>query len=213
MSSMNYEKAGKRQGLKLDARSIAQIGVLSGIAFLLMMFEFPLWFAPAFYQLDFSELPVLIGAFAMGPAAGALIELIKVLLYMLIHGSSTAGVGDLANFLIGSSMVIPSAIIYQHHKSRRYAIVGLITGTLALIVVGSLINAYVLLPVYAAAFHMPMNALISMGSAVNPSIQGLTTFILLAVAPFNLFKGVTVSCLTMLLYKKVSPILHNRIGK
>ncbi|OCN02532.1 hypothetical protein A7X67_15205 [Clostridium sp. W14A] len=210
---MNYEKAGKRQGLKLDARSIAQIGVLSGIAFLLMMFEFPLWFAPAFYQLDFSELPVLIGAFAMGPAAGALIELIKVLLYMLIHGSSTAGVGDLANFLIGSSMVIPSAIIYQHHKSRRYAIVGLITGTLALIVVGSLINAYVLLPVYAAAFHMPMNALISMGSAVNPSIQGLTTFILLAVAPFNLFKGVTVSCLTMLLYKKVSPILHNRIGK
>ncbi|WP_411676740.1 ECF transporter S component [Caproicibacter sp.] len=213
MNSMDYEKAGKRQGLKLDARSIAQIGVLSGIAFVLMMFEFPLWFAPAFYRLDFSELPVLIGAFAMGPAAGVLIELIKVLLYMLIHGSSTAGVGDLANFLIGSSMVIPSAVIYQHHKSRRYAIVGLITGTLALIVVGSLMNAYVLLPVYAAAFHMPMNALISMGSAVNPSIQGLTTFIMLAVAPFNLFKGVTVSCLTMLLYKKVSPILHNRIGK
>ncbi|QNK42491.1 ECF transporter S component [Caproicibacter fermentans] len=210
---MDYEKAGKRQGLKLDARSIAQIGVLSGIAFVLMMFEFPLWFAPAFYQLDFSEIPVLIGAFAMGPAAGVLIELIKVLLYMLIHGSSTAGVGDLANFLFGSSMVIPSAVIYQHHKSRRYAIVGLITGTLALIVVSSLINAYVLLPVYAAAFHMPMNALISMGSAVNPSIQGLTTFIMLAVAPFNLFKGVTVSCLTMLLYKKVSPILHNRIGK
>ncbi|WP_228725077.1 ECF transporter S component [Caproicibacter fermentans] len=213
MNSMDYEKAGKRQGLKLDARSIAQIGVLSGIAFVLMMFEFPLWFAPAFYQLDFSEIPVLIGAFAMGPAAGVLIELIKVLLYMLIHGSSTAGVGDLANFLFGSSMVIPSAVIYQHHKSRRYAIVGLITGTLALIVVSSLINAYVLLPVYAAAFHMPMNALISMGSAVNPSIQGLTTFIMLAVAPFNLFKGVTVSCLTMLLYKKVSPILHNRIGK
>lgn len=209
----NYEKAGKRQGLKFDARTIAQIGVLSGIAFLLMMFEFPLWFAPAFYRLDFSELPVLIGGFAMGPIAGILIELVKVTLYMLIHGSSTAGVGDLANFLIGSSMVIPSAILYKSHKTRRNAVVGLVMGTFTMIIIGSLMNAYVLLPVYAAAYHMPMNALISMGSVVNSSITNLQTFILLAVAPFNLFKGVAVSCLTMLLYKRVSPILHHTMGK
>lgn len=208
---MNLVKTtDKKQGLKLDAKGIAQIGVLSGIAFLLMMFEFPLWFAPAFYQLDFSELPVLIGGFAMGPVAGVLIELIKVLLYMLIHGSSTAGVGDLANFLIGCSMVIPSALIYKRHKSKRNAILGLAVGTLALILVGSLINAYVLLPVYAVAFHMPMETLIQMGSSVNHSIDSVASFVMLAVAPFNLFKGVTVSCLTMLLYKRVSPILHNK---
>ncbi|QAT49645.1 ECF transporter S component [Caproiciproducens sp. NJN-50] len=209
----NYEKAGKRQRLKFDARNIAQIGVLSGIAFLLMMFEFPLWFAPAFYRLDFSELPVLIGGFALGPVAGIMIELVKVILYLVIHGSSTAGVGDLANFLIGCSLVVPSAILYKYHKSRRNAVIGLVLGTLVMILVGSLVNAYVLLPVYAVAYHMPMSALISMGSVVNPSIKNLQTFILLAVAPFNLFKGVTVSCLTMLLYKRVSPILHHTMGK
>lgn len=209
----NYEKVSKRQGLKLDARNIAQIGVLSGIAFLLKMFEFPLWFAPVFYRLDFSELTVLIGGFALGPVAGILIELIKELLYLIIHGSTTAGIGELASFVINCSMVISSAVIYKQHKIRRTAIIGLVIGTLALIFVGSLMNAYVLLPLYAAAYHMPMSALISMGSVINPSITNLQTFILLAVAPFNLFKGVTVSCLTMLLYKRVSPILHHNIGK
>lgn len=201
----------KQEGFRLDARTIAQIGVLSGIAFVLMMFEFPLWFAPGFYKLDFSELPVLIGGFAMGPAAGMLIELVKVTLYFFIHGSSTAGVGDVANFLVGSAMVIPSALIYKRHKSRRTALIGLMAGTAALIFAGSLMNAYVLLPVYAAAYHMPMSALIDMGAAVNPAITNLGTFVLLAVAPFNLFKGVAVSCLTMLLYKRVSPILHGRL--
>jgi riboflavin transporter FmnP len=209
----NYEKIGKRQGLKLDARNIAQIGVLSGIAFLLKMFEFPLWFAPAFYRLDFSELTVLIGGFALGPVAGILIELIKELLYMIIHGSATAGIGELASFVINCSMVISSSVIYKQHKTRRTAVIGLVAGTLALIFVGSLMNAYVLLPLYAAVYHMPMNALISMGSVVNPSITNLQTFIMLAVAPFNLFKGVTVSCLTMLLYKRVSPILHHTTGR
>ena len=205
---MINESAKKQVKFRLDARTMAQIGVLSGVAFLLMMFEFPLWFAPGFYQLDFSELPVLIGGFAMGPMAGVLIELIKVLLYILIHGSTTAGVGDLANFLIGSAMVVPAALIYQRHKSRRTALAGLAAGTAALVLAGSLMNAYVLLPVYAAAYHMPMTALIDMGSAVNPAIKSLGTFVMLAVAPFNLFKGVAVSCLTMLLYKRVSPILH-----
>ena len=209
----NYEKVSKRQVLKLDARSIAQIGVLSGIAFLLKMFEFPLWFAPAFYRLDFSELTVLIGGFALGPIAGILIELIKELLYLIIHGSTTAGIGELASFVINCSLVISSAVIYKQHKTRRTAIIGLAIGTLALILVGSLMNTYVLLPLYAAAYHMPMSALISMGSVINPSITSLQTFVLLAVAPFNLFKGVTVSCLTMLLYKRVSPILHHTIGK
>ena len=194
-----------------EIRNVAQIGVLGGIAFILMTIEFPLWFAPGFYRLDISELPVLIGSFAMGPLAGVLIEMVKVLLYFFIHGSSTAGVGDLANFIFGCSLVIPSSILYQRHKSRKTALIGLGIGTLTMTVASALLNAYLLLPVYSVAFHMPMDALIRMGTAVNPAINGLWAFILLAVVPFNLFKGILISCLTMLLYKSVSPILHNRI--
>ena len=196
-------------------REVAQIGILSGIAFVLMAAEFPLWFAPGFYRLDLSELPVLIGGFAMGPLAGVMIELIKVLLYFFLHGSSTAGIGDFANFLIGCSLVVPAALIYRFRKTktRKHAIWGLSIGTVAMTAVGSLMNAFLLLPLYAAVFHMPMDALIAMGTKVNPSITDLTTFVLFAVAPFNLFKGVLVSCLTVLIYKKVSPILHGTFRK
>ncbi len=194
----------------LGVREVTQVGILAGIAFVLMAAEFPLWFAPGFYKLDLSELPVLIGGFAMGPLAGVMIEMVKVLLYFFLHGSSTAGVGDFANFLIGCSLVLPAAVIYRFRKkkTRKHAIVGLVVGTLAMTAVGSLMNAFLLLPLYASVFHMPMGALIAMGTQVNPAITDLNTFVLFAVAPFNLFKGVLVSCLTILIYKKVSPILH-----
>lgn len=202
----------KKQAASLfDIRNIAQIGVLSGIAFILMTIEFPLWFAPGFYRLDLSELPVLVGSFAMGPLAGVMIELIKVLLYFFIHGSSTAGIGDLANFIFGCSLVVPAAVFYKRQKTRKNALIGMAVGTVLLAVVAGIINAYVLLPLYATVFHMPMNALIQMGTKVNSSITGLTSFILLAVVPFNLFKGVVVSILTLLLYKRVSPILHGKL--
>lgn len=206
-----YEMTKKKTNMKTDVRVLAQIGVLSCLAFILMMLEFPLWFAPGFYQLDFSELPVLIGAFAMGPLAGVTIELIKVTLYFFLHGSSTMGVGDLANFVIGCAFVIPAAVMYKHHKSRKNALIGMSIGTLAMVLVSSVVNAFVLLPLYVTAFHIPMSTMIEMGSTVNPSITGLRTFILLAVVPFNVVKGIVISLLTMLLYKKVSPLLHNRI--
>lgn len=201
----------KRTASLFEVRNIAQIGVLGGIAFVLMTIEFPLWFAPGFYRLDLSELPVLVGGFAMGPLAGVMIELIKVLLYFFIHGSSTAGIGDLANFLCGCCLVVPAALLYRHRKSRKNAMIGMAVGTVLLAAAGGVINAYVLLPLYASAFHMPMAALVQMGTKVNPSITGLASFILLAVVPFNLFKGAVVSGLTLLLYKKVSPILHGKI--
>lgn len=195
----------------LDIRNIAQIGMLGGIAFVLMALEIPLWFAPGFYKLDFSEIPVLIGGFVMGPAAAALVELVKVLLYYFIHGSSTAGVGDFANLLIGCSLVLPAAFFYKYSKTKKFAAIGLACGTLAMTLVGSLLNAYLLLPLYAAVFHMPMSALIAAGTAVNPNITDLSGFIFLAVVPFNLLKGAAVSILTMLLYKRISPLLHGML--
>ena len=192
---------------KLSIRSIAFIGMLSAIATILMFIEFPLPFAPSFYQMDLSELPVLIGAFAFGPAAGILIELVKVLLHLVIKGTQTAGIGDLANFVIGCSFVVPAGLIYHFHKTKRDAVAGMATGTLVMVAVGSLMNAFVLLPVYAKAFGMPIASLVAMGSAVNANVKDLFGFVMLCVAPFNLLKGAVVSILTFFLYKRISGII------
>ena len=100
-------------GSRSKVRTMAQVGMLSAIAVVLMLFEIPLPFAPAFYEIDFSEVPVLVGCFAMGPAAGVAIEFLKILLNFAINGTATAGVGEIANFLIGCSLVVPAALIYK----------------------------------------------------------------------------------------------------
>ena len=195
----------KRQ--KLNTRMIAQIGMLGAIAVVLMLFEIPLPFAPSFYEIDFSEVPVLIGCFSMGPMAGVLIELIKIVLNLCINGTMTAGVGEAANFVIGCALVLPAAFIYKRKKTKKGAIIGLVTGTLFMTISGCFINAYVMLPTYAKAFGMPIEALVEMGSAVNANITDLLTFVMFAVVPFNLLKGVLVSMIVLLIYKKISPIL------
>ena len=174
-----------------------------------MVFEFPIPFlAPSFYQLDFSELPALIAAFAMGPVAGVAVEVVKVLLKLLIKGTSTAFVGDLANLVIGCSMVIPASLIYQFRRTRKTAVVSLTVGTAVMTVFGSMFNAVYLLPTFAVMFQWPLDQIIEMGAAVNPGIHSLTTFVMLAVAPVNLLKGTAVSVLTLLIYKKISVVLR-----
>lgn len=196
----------------ISAREIAFIGMFGAIAAVLMYFEFPLPFAPSFYKLDFSEVPVLIGTFAMGPIAGLFIELIKILLHFVIKGTSTAGVGELANFIIGAALIVPAGIIYKTKKTRTRAIIGMAVGTITMTIVGSAINALVLLPTYAAAFGMPLDAIVAMGTAINASVTSVATFALLCVAPFNLLKGVLVSAITFLLYKRISGLIHG-VGK
>lgn len=193
-----------------SVRGLVEIGMLSALAFVLMLFSFPLPFAPSFYKLDFSELPVVIGAFAIHPFAGVMIELIKMLFNLLIDGSATAGVGEIANFFIGCCFILPASVIYHRKKSKRNAIFGLCTGTILMTIVGCFLNAYVLLPAYSVAFHMEIEKLIAMGAAVNPSIDNLFTFVLLAVAPFNLLKGALVSIITILIYKRISIILKGK---
>ena len=192
---------------KLTTKAITQIGMLGAIAVVLMLFEIPLPFAPSFYEIDFSEVPVLVGCFAMGPLAGVLIELIKIVLNLLINGSITAGVGEIANFIIGCSFIVPAGIIYQRMKSKHGAIVGMVTGTLFMTILGCFVNAYILLPAYAKAFEWPIEALVEMGTAVNGNINSLFTFVMFAVVPFNLLKGVLVSIIVLCIYKKISPIL------
>ncbi len=193
---------------KTALKTITKIAIISAVATVLMLFEVPLWFAPEFYKIDLSEVAVLIGAFALGPIAGACIELIKVLLNFLLNGTITGGIGELANFIIGCAFILPASAIYRSNKKLSSAIWGMVAGTIVLCLVGSAMNYFVLLPVYASVFGMPVEALVAMGSAINPRITNLSSFVMLAVLPFNLIKGVVSSIITALLYKRVSPILH-----
>lgn len=195
-----------RRDSKMGVRALVQIGMLAAVATILMLFEIPLPFAPSFYEIDLSEVPVLVGCFVMGPLAGAIIEFIKILLNFVLNGTITAGVGEVANFLIGCAFCVPAGIIYKKVRSRKGAIIGMIVGTITMTVLGCFLNAFVLLPTYAKAFQMPIDALIGMGTAVNANITDMLTFVVFAVAPFNLLKGILDSAIVFLIYKKISPI-------
>lgn len=193
---------------KSKVRILAQIAMLGAIATVLMLFEFPIPFiAPPFYEMDFSEVPVLVGAFAMGPAAGIAIEAIKILLNFVINGTITAGVGELANFIFGCAFLLPAALIYRSNKTRKNAIIGMAVGTVVMTVAACIINALVLLPAYGAAFGMPVDAFVQMGTSINKAIDSLFTFAVLAVGPFNLIKGIAVSMVVLLIYKRIRVIL------
>ena len=187
------------------ARRVSIIGICSAIAVVLHILDFPLLFlAPEFYKLDFSEVPVLLGGFFLGPSAAVAIEGIKILLKLLFKGTSTAFVGDFANFFVGCCFVLPATVWYHTHKNKHGAIVGLVIGTLVMTVIGTAFNAVYLLPKFAQLYGIPMEVLISMGTAVHSGVSGVFSFVALCVAPLNLVKGAAVSLLTMLLYKRVA---------
>lgn len=192
-----------------NTRTMVKISILSGIAFFLMFFEFPLaWLAPPFLKLDISDLPALIGAFSMGPMAGVVIELVKNLLNLLIEGTTTAAVGELANFVVGSAFVYTAGAVYIKDKTFKNAIIGLGLGTIVMTIVISIANYYIMFPFYAKLFGMPMDELVKMGTMINGKIVDMKTMVIYAIVPFNLLKGVFLSALTILIYKRVSPILH-----
>ena len=187
------------------ARRVSIIGICAAIATVLHVLDFPLLFlAPEFYKLDFSELPVLLCGFYLGPSATVACEGVKILLKLLVKGTSTAYVGDFANFVVGCSFVLPATFVYHAHKSKHSAIIGLILGTVSMTVLGTAFNALYLLPKFSQLFNLPLDAIIAMGAKINGSIHNVTTFVILCVAPLNLVKGISVSVLTMLLYKRVA---------
>ena len=178
------------------------MAMLSAISVILMYFDFPIPFlAPGFYKLDFSEIPVLIGSFMLGPCAGVIIEAVKVILHFCMKGTTTAFVGD---FVLGCMYVVPASIIYHTKKTRKMAIISLAAGGAILVVAGMLLNAWYLLPKYSELYGMPMDVLIAMGTKVNASIKDVFSFVALAVAPFNIIKALIDGTLTVILYKYLS---------
>lgn len=189
-------------------KNLVLMAVFSALAGVLMSLEFPLPFiAPPFYQIDLSEIPVLIGSFIMGPVAGVIIEAVKILLKLLIKQSSTAYVGDLANFIIGCCLVVPASIIYQKYKTKKGAFTGMLVGTAVMAVAGAIINYFVLIPFYVKAYGLPLDTIIAMGAEINSFISNKWTFVLICVAPFNLVKGVIDSLITALVYKRISTLI------
>ena len=194
-TAMLLERLWLKPEKQSPARRSAYVGIFAAIAAVLMYLEFPLPFAPAFYEIDFSEIPVLICSFSLGPVAGVVCEFLKVLLKLFLKGTSTAFVGDLANFVVGCSLILPASAVYFANKTKKGAVIGMVVGTVCITVVGSL-------------FNQPLDGIIGMGTKINPAITSVNTLVLFAVAPFNLLKGVADSIVTFLIYKHIERLLR-----
>lgn len=186
-------------------KNLVLMAMFSALAAVLMLREFPIPFiAPNFYEIDLSEIPILVGSFIMGPVSGVIMEAIKIILKLLIKGTSTAYVGDFANFCIGVCLVVPASIIYQKHKTKKNAFIGMLAGTLFMAVAGVVLNYFVMIPFYVKAFGMPLEAIIGAGAKIQPLVTNKLSFTIVCVAPFNIVKGIIVSLVTALIYKHIS---------
>ena len=188
-----------------NTKNLVLMAVFAALAAVLMLFEFPLPFiAPSFYEIDLSEIPILIGSFIMGPVSGVIMEAIKIILKLCIKGTTT---GENANFCIGIYFVVPASIIYQKKKKKKGAITGMLLGTVIMAVAGVVLNYFVMIPFYVKAFGMPLDKIIEAGKAINPLISNKLNFTIVCVAPFNLVKGVIDGFVTFLVYKKISTFI------
>ena len=189
---------------RFSVATMTRIAILAAAASILFLIEIPI---VAFYKLDLSNIPVLLGAFSMGPVPGVIILALKSAIGLL-H-SSSAGVGELADFVMGAALIIPASVIYHRNKSRKNAIIGMAIGTVCMVVVGVLMNKWVMLPFYMGAFHMDMDGIIKAAGVAG--VDSEWKLLLLVTGPFNLLKGVVLSIVTALIYKPLSPILHGKM--
>ena len=189
-------------------RVLTGTAMLGAVAAVLMYLEFPIPIMPAFVKLDVSELPALIASFAYGPVSGILVCLIKNLIKL--PSTSTAAVGELFNFVMGALFVGVAGLIYKRNKTRKGAIVGALLGALVMAVVSVPYNYFIVYPAYVVMYHLPLDAIIGMYQAINPSVDGLLTCLITFNFPFTLFKGLLDAALCFLIYKPLSGVLHGR---
>ena len=189
-------------------RVLTGTAMLGAVAAVLMYLEFPIPIMPAFVKLDVSELPALIASFAYGPVSGILVCLIKNLIKL--PSTSTAAVGELFNFVMGALFVGVAGLIYKRNKTRKGAIVGALLGALVMAVVSVPYNYFIVYPAYVVMYHLPLDAIIGMYQAINPTVNGLLACLLVFNLPFTFVKGALDAVLCFLVYKPLSPILHGR---
>lgn len=198
---MNQILSRPAQNTKI--RMMTMIAMLSAVSFVLSFLEFPVPLSPSFARMDLSDFPALIGAFAFGPVAGAAIELIKNVLGLF--STSTGGVGELANFLMGGSYVFTAGMIYRCCKTRKGAWIACIISSFVMGAVAAATNYFILLPLFSQ--FMPLDQVIASFGTFIPFIRTKLDVVLYNAFPFNLLKGLVIGLLTMLVYKKLSPVL------
>ena len=189
------------------ANKITYTAVFAAIATVLMYFEFPLPFMPPFLKVDLSGAVVLIGAFIFG--IGPAITMIGIKDLIHLTQSQTGGSGELADFLMLSTLVIVAVLIYRAHKTRKMAAVGCVVGSVAMACMGMLTNYFLIIPFYSAV-GMPIDQILALCATINPSINGMGAYLLVGVLPFNLIKGAILTVITMLAYKKLSTFIKSR---
>lgn len=197
----------RRKSSIQNVRMLTMTAVLSAIAFVLAFFEFPVPLSPTFARMDLSDLPALIGAFAYGPVSGILIEFVKNALQLLT--SSTGGIGELANFIMGSSFVVTAGLIYKFHKTKKTAMLACLIASIVMGVGAAIVNYFILLPVFEV--FMPLDQLIASFGEFIPFIKTKLDVVLFNAFPFNLLKGIGISIVTMPLYKRLTPTLKGRL--
>lgn len=204
-TQMTNKRAGARMDSKLDVRKMTVTAMLSAIAFVLMFLDTAVPIMPSFIKLDLSELPALIATFALGPVCGVIVCLIKNLLHLLI--TTTGGVGELSNFILGAAFVLPAGLIYQHKKTKKNAIIGAIVGALAMAIISFPSNLFIVYPVYYN--FMPKDVIIAAYQALVPfaNIDSIAKCLLLFNVPFTFVKGLISAIITILIYQPLRPLL------
>ena len=185
-------------------RRMVMTAILSALSSVLMFFSFNVPFMPSFIKMDLSELPALIAAFSMGPIHGAIVCLVKNLVNLFF--STTGGVGELSNFLLGVFFVVPAGIIYKLRPKFSGAIIGSIVGAAMMALLSVFSNYYVVYPIYTA--FLPMDAIIGMYQAINPSVKNLWDCLIVFNMPFTFIKGMVSAVITMAVYKKITPLIN-----
>lgn len=193
-------------------KKLVLTAVLGAISAILMILEFPLPLIPPFVKMDFSELPVILGGFIMGPVNGALIALIKIVLNFLLNGTSTAGVGEIANLVYSLGYMLPSVLIYHKLRTKKGALISLAIGTVITSILAVTINIFVTFPLYGKLMGLDIPTIVGMCSAVNPYVKDMASLMIFSMLPFNLFKYGVTSIITFVLYKKLSGVIKNYIN-
>lgn len=188
----------------LTTKNLTMITMFSAISAVLMVFEIQLPFSPSFVKFDFSDLPVMLGGFLIGPFAGGIIAFMKILLHFLLNGTTSFFVGDLSNLLLTLSFVLPASFIYQQKKTKKTTIQGLLVSIICTSLLAIIFNLFLIFPLYLKVLNLKMVDLINMIHVVNPLVKDVFTMIVFSLLPFNLFKYSIVSMITMLSYKKLS---------
>ncbi len=199
------QNAIKKPGLS-STKIIAKVGVLSAIAYVLMFISVPLPIFPSFLKIDLSDIPAIFGGMSLGPMAGLAIVIVKNFLQG-ITASTTGGVGEFANIVIGGSYVLIICLFYRKLKGTKGVLAGGLVGIVVMTIMGCIMNYYIMMPLYATVYGMPLEQIIQMGTVINPKVTDLYTFVIWMIAPFNIVKAVLMTVVTLPLFKKMEKLL------